>query len=70
MGTLSSEAGQDSCSCCMSGYNGLRNLRGLGTEVIDDVDVRIRLRSVSRAGRYNEVLGSYHHTISIRRSPA
>jgi len=35
-------------------------LRGFGTDVIDDVEVRIKVLRVSRAGRYRDVSGSYN----------
>ena len=73
--TLSSEAGHFSYSSCNSGYNGRKNLRGFGTEVIEEVEVLIKVLRVSNAGLYKEVSGScnrnYEHALikpSIKRT--
>ena len=40
-------------------------MSGLGTEVIEDVEVLMSVRRVSRAGRYSSVLASYGHGLDL-----
>ena len=47
---MSAVSGQDSWTAIISAYMGRRYLRGLGTDVMELVEVRMRVRSVSSVG--------------------